>query len=120
MPPSKLTIQLAEEIGQYISEGLTYEDSCKLIGITRKTFYRWRKKAEKAKSGEWLEYHKIWDKAEMKNKQFHIKKIKESKDWRSSAYTLQNKYPNEYSDKTKVEASVEYKGLKGLADALKD
>ena len=117
---TKFNKEIQDQILGAIADGMNFQDACMLVGISEKTFGRWRKKAEKAKSGEWFDFHLAWKKAEMENKKKHILKINESKDWKSSSYTLQNRYPNEYSDKTKVEASVEHKGLKGLADALKD
>lgn len=102
MRQSKLTPELTEDLCDYISQGLTFKDACQLLDISTKSQQRWEKKGREAKSGKYYDFYLALKKARKQNKLYHIKKINASKDWHSSAYILNNMYPDEFSNNNKL------------------
>lgn len=54
--PTKLSKDLQHKICKYIKYGYTYDGACTAAGINISTFYAWKAKGEKAKSGKFLEF----------------------------------------------------------------
>lgn len=61
--PTKLTPEVIERICNGIRHGLTYQDAARHAGIGKSTFYRWKAKAENAKSGLFRELREAIKKA---------------------------------------------------------
>lgn len=74
-PKGKLTNEIIEEICSGIREGLTQEQAAARSGIHESTFYRWIKKAEKAKSGLLCELCKSLKKAQIEARRKHLQRI---------------------------------------------
>jgi hypothetical protein len=49
--PCKLTKEAAEKLCMAIAEGLSYEQACRKVGISRTTFHTWRRRGKEATSG---------------------------------------------------------------------
>ena len=77
--------------------GLNQRDSAIFADIDESTLYRWLEKGKKSKRGKYRKFYDDFQKAQIKNKMYHLKKINDDKSWTSSAWYLERKYPNEYS-----------------------
>jgi hypothetical protein len=49
--PCKLTKEATEKLCMAIAEGLSYEQACRKVGISRTTFHTWRRRGKEAHSG---------------------------------------------------------------------
>ena len=88
--PSKYTKAIADEIREYIRDGLTQEDAACLAGISKSTFYNWAKEKP-----EFLDSLK---KAWIENKLRHIKSVdRKDKSWQASAWWLERRFQNEFA-----------------------
>lgn len=68
-----------EEVGpmivKYVAQGNTNKDSAVLAGVDEKTFYNWKNKGLKAKSGAFLQFVQDLKEAEKKFKAVHLQNI---------------------------------------------
>ena len=90
---TKLRIKI---ILKAISEGLTQEKAAKLAGIRKETIIDWKKK-----------YPNFLNQLEQKQIEFesgHLRNIKKAskKQWQASAWLLERKIPEEYSEKRQI------------------
>lgn len=88
-----------KEICVNLESGLNITDSCLLAGISRETYYKWKKKH--------VDITDAINKAELRFKQralVHIQK-QGQKNWYAYAWLLERKYQREFALKTKVEHS---------------
>ena len=70
--PTKLTAEMIRVICTGIRNGLTYKESAQMAGVHEATFYRWKKKAEKAKTGLFCEFCESLKKANVEAKALHL------------------------------------------------
>ena len=105
--PCKLTLELQEEICQYIAGGNTFERSCILAGIHHDTLLRWRNKGRTAKSGKFFGFFGAVKRAEEQFKAHNIAIIQQAaiKQWQAAAWLLERKYPEEFGRREKIEIS---------------
>jgi hypothetical protein len=76
--PSKLTPAVQAGICKAITEGLTYEQSAILNGISESTFYAWKANGEKAKSGRYVDFLDSIKVANIKARMVHLQRIEEA------------------------------------------
>lgn len=97
----KYTKAIVNEICKYIREGMNVKDSCAMAGISKQTFYTWKKKPD------FLDAIK---RAELACKRRNIKVIQTAskKNWTAAAWWLERKYKDEFAAKEiqKHEGSV--------------
>lgn len=100
--PYKIKGETLKAILKSIEVGMNITDACELAGIDRTTFYEWKKKEPTA--------HDQLRKTELRAKKRNITLINSAAltDWRAAAWTLERKFPNEYSlRKREPEADTE-------------
>lgn len=132
---SKLTPELQEKICKYIENGYTVEQACALSGISESTYYDWKKRGKKAKSGKFSDFLEAVKKAEKiaESKYLAIitraavgdpeKKVKG--DWKAAAWYLERRNPKQFARrdflrqdvKAKVEGDVKVSLLDELRKA---
>lgn len=76
--PTKLTPDVQDGICQAIRGGLTYEQSATFNGIHAATFYNWKAKGEKAKSGKYFEFNESLKRANVAARAIHLQGIQKA------------------------------------------
>ncbi len=116
--PTKLTGALITRIATNILTGATYQACAVAAGISYDTFNEYRKgasdalkkKSEKRTENERLliEFSEAIDRANAELELSLVKSIKTKgkKDWKATAYILQNRFPDRYSERKSVQADV--------------
>ena len=87
----KYSIEIANEICDYVEGGSTQKDAAIMCGIVEETFYAWRK--EKSEFSESLK------KAHANHKKTLLKTIADASDksWQAAAWILERRYKEDYS-----------------------
>jgi hypothetical protein len=82
-----------DEICGYLTEGLNITDSCTIAGISRETYYQWKKRPGVADA---------FKKAELACKREKIKVIRKAStnNWTAAAWWLERKYRDEFAVKS--------------------
>ncbi len=73
--PSKLTPDVQEGICNAIRDGLTYEQAAIFNGIGESTFYAWKAKGDKQKSGVYSDFVEAIKKANIVARAIHLQRI---------------------------------------------
>lgn len=95
--------EVAAEICDGISVGLTFGDACLAAHISRKSFERWRERGKEETSGIFHDLVLMTEEAEAGFKRTHLQRIvAHSKKkcgglWVCSAWLLERKYPQEFA-----------------------
>lgn len=107
--PTKLTPELQKQIIQYVKEGVSFHDACIALGIDESTFYKWKQRGLKSKSGIYFEFVKGIHKAEHEAKVWRILTVAkgEKEDPRLALEMLARKYPKEFGRKDRHEITGE-------------
>lgn len=105
----KLTKELIDEILTYKENGLSDEDVCSMVGISKQSFYRWIKEADTGIDGDHPEKpasnlalkRDLRDglkRAQVAFKAYHVQNITKAakKSWQASAWMLERMYPKEF------------------------
>ena len=69
---SKLTPEVQKKICDYIRIGLTYERAALAAGISVATFYNWKARGEKARSGKYFDFLDALHRAEAEGEARHV------------------------------------------------
>ena len=77
--------------------GLKQKDSAIFADIDESTLYRWLEKGKNARRGKYRKFYDDFQKAQIKNKVYHLKKIQDDDSWQSSAWYLERKYKKEFA-----------------------
>ena len=77
--------------------GLNQKDSAIFADIDESTLYRWLEKGKNARRGKYRKFYDDFQKAQIKNKVYHLKKIQDDDSWQSSAWYLERKYKKEFA-----------------------
>ncbi|MDT9547611.1 MAG: hypothetical protein RI826_09795 [Chlorobium phaeovibrioides] len=91
----KLNQRRIDEVIQGISDGLTKEAACQLVGISRATFYNWLSQGEDdAAAGRRTLKRQLFERipvAEIKCEKWHLSNIRKGaeRDWRASGWYLE-------------------------------
>lgn len=89
--PRKLDAKKIKQVLDVLRIGGSRADAAKLVAVTVSTI------ANEARRNP--DFFDDLETAEAACKIHHIKKVREAKDWRSSAHMLKVKYPEEYGEK---------------------
>jgi len=108
----KLNKELIEKAHRLISEGHYAVVVCTYLGIHESTFYDWLKKAkehiEAGKNSIYTEFSKSIQEAEAKAEMRHLQNIAKSANdgtWQASAWLLERKHKNRWSNKQEIQLS---------------
>jgi len=84
------------------------DDAADAASIDRATLYRWIERGEGAKSGEYSDFCDRLNRARARGKVAMVKAIRKAgdKDWRANAHILACRYPEEWSEKRIIEATI--------------
>jgi len=95
----KYSEAMVKEISKYLESGMNIEDTCVLAGISKETFFTWRK----TKS----DFSDSTKKAQAKNKANAVVRIQRAgeKQWQALAWWLERKYPEEFALKQNLSMS---------------
>lgn len=112
MAELKLNKELIEKAHRLISEGHYAVVVCTYLGIHESTFYDWLKKAkehiEAGKNSIYTEFSKSIQEAEAKAEMRHLQNIAKSANdgtWQASAWLLERKHKNRWSNKQEIQLS---------------
>lgn len=97
--PSSYTEELAAELIGYLTGGLYIATACELAGISRQTFYNWKRRAE-AGEEPFAAFMRRCNQASAKAEarlSTHIEK-KAADDWRAAAWKLERRFPERYAE----------------------
>lgn len=72
---TKLTSDVQEGICKAIRGGLTYEQAATFNGITATTFYAWKARGEKQKSGQYAKFLEAVKRANVEARVIHLQRI---------------------------------------------
>ena len=105
--PSKLTPDRRKALIDAIKAGNHIVRACHFAGIDKSTFYKWKKKAADARSGEFVDFIKEIEEAES---QAQIRMVAQWQaqiphDWRAAREFLARRFPDEWSSLEKREIS---------------
>ena len=93
--PSKMNKNTIHLLCEAIRMGSTYELACQYAGISEASFYAWRAKGRKAKTGQYLEFLESIKRAEAKGALANLAVIQKSAkdgDWKASAWILERRH----------------------------
>lgn len=94
---AKLTEQLIRDAEKYVSAGLTNADTCRVLGISESTLYKWLQEPRK---GLEVELFEALEKARMLRKAAMLQTITKAAregTWQAAAWYLERVYPGEYA-----------------------
>lgn len=106
---TKFNEDICNDLCELHSQGLPKERCSYIVGINRKTLYRWLKKGENAKSGKYRKFYLQWKKAEAEYEIMHLSHINHSPSWLAHQYMLQVMDPDRYvvAEKQQIESTNE-------------
>jgi transposase len=84
----KLSPELQKEICEHLAHGYTVTTVCEIVGISERSYYTWCSKKE--------HFSQATTRAIGESKKFLHDKLRLSDDWRSAAFLLERRWPNEY------------------------
>ena len=112
MAELKLNKELIEKAHRLISEGHYAVVVCTYLGIDESTFYKWINKAkqdiEANKKSIYVEFFQSINEAEAKAEMRHLQNIAKSATdgtWQASAWLLERKHKNRWSNKQEIQLS---------------
>ena len=88
-----------------LTAGNTYENACRMAGISRTTFYRWREESEVAPEGHQLrEFRDMVEKACAEAEHRNVMMIQEAaaRHWQASAWWLERRHRGHYGRRKAV------------------
>jgi len=105
---SKLTEELIPIIKSEISEGNYVSVVCQAHGINRTSFYDWKNRGEKGKSGIYRDFYEAIEEATAKAEQKYVGVIKDAANsgvWTAAAWWLERRYPDRWGKREKVDVT---------------
>ena len=105
---TKFNQDICNDLCHLYGQGLSQTDCADIVGINRKTLYRWIEKGKKAKSGKYRQFYLQWRKAKAEYKRMHISHINNSPSWLAHQYMLQVMDPETFvvAEKQEMETTV--------------
>lgn len=92
--PTKLTEETQTKIITAIKLGMRFEDAASVAGIALSTFYDWKARGEKAKSGKFKQFSEALKKAEAEGEQMLLARIQKAgrEQWQANAWILERRH----------------------------
>jgi transposase len=106
MAKPKLNAEMSKRICDNIKIGMSYKGAALSAGIVESTFYEWLAKGNKAKSGMYKEFSESVSKANGEARKALVARVHLNKDWRSDAWILERRFPDEWNKKDNVDLSI--------------
>ena len=103
--PTKLTLELQEELTRALTGGAYIEDACAYVGLGVTTFYRWMNEAQAEDATDELrEFREAVEKARaqavIRNIAFVQRAAEDS--WQAAAWWLERTRPDHYGRRTNI------------------
>ena len=127
-PPSSLTPALQKRICSGISDGLTFEDACRIVHIASVTFRVWRERGtedeRKGVKSIFTDLLEAVRNAESGFKRTHLRRIKQASlhkgpgVWQAAAWLLERKFPAEFAVRQHVAITNKLDDFVKAFDAL--
>ena len=97
--PSKFSTEIATKIVDAIRQGSYYEPACRCAGVSYRSFRRWMKEGEAAKSGKFRQFWQDVTRAEAEAEIRIIEMWQEQmpRDWRACRDYLARRFPKRWS-----------------------
>lgn len=107
--PYFLTPEVQTILLSALRSGVHFETAAALAGIARDTLWRWLREGRRAPDGPCGVFVKEADRALAEAEAGHVRNIRDAgqEDWKASAWILQNRYPERWGNKVKVETTDE-------------
>ena len=105
MPASKFTPEIAEQIIQYVREGMSLQRAAPLANVGPRTAYDWFYRGEGEDEGPFHEFHFGVRKAESEHLRMLLAAIRNATDrqkhgeYRRLTWEMERRYPYEYGDR---------------------
>ena len=99
-----LTEEICNKICEYIAMGNYVDDCCQAVGISRSTYYKWRKLGKTGEEPYATFLERVLE-AEAKSIVSHVGIIHdtaETGNWLASAWLLERKYPNRFGKREQM------------------
>ena len=107
--PTKLTPETQTKIITAIKLGMRHEDAAAVAGIALSTFYDWKAKGEKAKSGKMREFSEALKRAEAEGEQMLLARIQRAgqEQWQANAWILERRHRDKWGRNVDVTSGGE-------------
>lgn len=116
--PTKLTSALQKTICKAVAIGATYQAAAEHAGITYKTFCEWMVRGESTQEPLYFAFRDAVTQANAQCKITLLEKIQRAKDWRSKAWILERRFPDEYGQVVKFGKMTDDELRAYIADQL--
>lgn len=113
----KLTPELIGKIARDVGEGNYINTVCQAYGISKTTYYDWRKKGQAGRSKLHKEFYEATEKAVALSEQRYVGVIKDAArdgTWTAAAWWLERRYPERWGKRDKVDVTSGGKPLQTL------
>jgi len=113
----KLTQELLEQIAHDVGEGNYITTVCQAYGISKFTYYDWRKKGKAGRSGLFKAFYDATEAAVAQAEQHYVGVIKDAANsgtWTAAAWWLERRYPERWGKRDKVDVTSGGKPLQTL------
>lgn len=100
---TKLNKEMIAEISSYIELGFTIKDTCEAVGISKETFFEWKKQGKRDKESgiksDFSDFSDSIKKGKHSVKKLMLSKIVQAADenWNAAAWWLERNFPEDYS-----------------------
>jgi predicted DNA-binding protein YlxM (UPF0122 family) len=134
--PTKLTIELMNEIAQYLRAGNYIETTAALVGINRDSIYEWIKRGNKEqerlsknprakirkKEAIFVEFTDTVKKSQAQSEAMLVGLIGQAaqKNWTAAAWRLERKFPDKWGRTERNVATAQDDPVKELAKQIED
>lgn len=113
-----LTKENIDRLFQEISRGVPIKHACTIAGISKETYYKWKKLAKELPEDEdtWTEREKLLNYFDEKSEEgkamavaTRVEHIRQDNSWQSSAWWLERMAHEDFGKKTTIDANVDAK-----------
>lgn len=103
--PSKLTDELQSRIVELLRNGAFVETACNHVGISKVSFYTWRKQGRVQKRGRYRDFLNATNKAQADAELALVSIVQAAayQDWKAAAWILVRMNPRTYSETKRTE-----------------
>lgn len=110
--PVKLTKELQDEICEWLSEGGFVENACHMVGISKVSYYSWRKQGREQKTGKYRDFLNATNKAQATAQTKLVSLIEQAafRDWKAAAWVLVRMNPKVFAQSDRVELTGKNRG----------
>ena len=116
--PTLLTKEVVDTLFQEISRGFPIRHACTIAGISKETYYYWKKKVKELPENEeeWTEKDELLDYFDKKSEKgvamavaTRVEHIRLDNSWQSSAWWLERMAHEDFGKKQTIDANVNAK-----------